>query len=366
MGSPFRFEPSLYPEEPGCYLMFHEHGQLLYVGKAINLRKRLASYFHSKPDREKTARLVQQIASIEIMIVRNENESFSLETNLIQHYLPPYNRAKKGEPSVYPYIAVTREPLPRLVAVDKDRLTPQSKAESCGDGELIGPFPNPVFRNYSLEFAIARYRLRTCEPLERRLCMRYYFETCGGICEQLESAEQYDERVFGAARLLSDARAIPAEMVTAMEECSEKLQFEKAKELYTRSNTLKSMLDDQAVNIPRDFCQIVLLFDGDMLLAAPIEYGMLRSRFVERRVEEPVPEAGDWAEELLRMVPSEGRVEIVTNDAERAEPLRQAAKSRGLPAKISVPLKGPKRHLLDICERNMTYRSGLRMEQGIV
>lgn len=362
MESPFRFEPSLYPEEPGCYLMLSEQGQLLYVGKAINLRRRLASYFHSKPDREKTARLVQQIASIEIMIVRNENESFSLETNLIQHYLPPYNRSKKGEPSVYPYIAVTQEPIPRLVAVDKDRLAPQSRAEKSGDDELIGPFPNPVFRNYSLEFAIGRYRLRTCEPLERRLCMRYYFETCGGICEKLETPEQYGERVHGAVRLLLNARTIPAEMVMAMEECSEKLQFERAKELYTRSNTLRSMLDQQAVNIPRDFCQIVVFFDNGMLLAALIEYGMLRSRFAEWQVEkEAIPEAEDWTYELLRMMPFEGRIEIVTNDAKHAEPLREAAKSRGMSVKMTVPVKGPKRHLLDICERNMTYRSGLRL-----
>ncbi|MDF2715602.1 MAG: excinuclease subunit [Paenibacillus sp.] len=345
----FRFEPDRYPEEPGCYLMFDQSGQLLYVGKAVNLRRRLCSYFQFKPDRPKVAQLVQEIADIEIMIVRNENESLTLETNLIQYYKPPYNRAKKRESSVYPYIAVTQERVPRLLSADRERQAPRASGESGGE-RLIGPFPNPVFRNYALEFVIDNYRLRTCEPLPSRLCMRYYLGKCGGICELKETEEQYDERMYSVLQLLSDPGGMPGEMEKAMEALSERLQFEKAKDMYVRLNALRSMLDDQAVNVPRDHHQLAVFFGSGHLLAARIEYGMLRTRFI------CIAAAPEWVQRLIFLLPDKGPIEIVTNDMNLAEPLVQMAQSRRLKVKAAVPAKGKKLHMLNICERNLIYR----------
>lgn len=361
--SRFCFEPDRYPEEPGCYLMFDSSGQLLYVGKAINLRRRLCSYFQARPDRPKVASLVSEIADIEVMIVRNENESLSLETNLIQYYLPPYNRAKKRERSVYPYIAVTREPLPRLTAHDRNRQAPPVAGTESGE-RLIGPFPNPIFRNYALEFAIDGYRLRTCEPLEKRLCMRYYLGKCGGICEFKETPERYDERMGEALRMLSDPVRVPLEMEKVMEALSERLQFEKAKDMYVRLKALRSMLDEQLVNVPRDDHQIVVFFGETRLLAARIEYGMLRSRFVWLDYDNDRDESNKkWVERLIFLLPDKGKVEIITNDAKRAEPLLQAARARRTKARTVVPAKGAKRRLLHICERNFAYRSELHRQK---
>lgn len=346
----FRFESDRYPEEPGCYLMFDQGGQLLYVGKAKNLRRRLSSYFHSRPDRIKVAHLVQEIADIEIMIVRNENESLALETNLIQYYLPPYNRAKKRYLSVHPYIAVTAERLPRLLAIDQERQAPV-KSRLDDEVQLIGPFPNPIFRQYALEFAIDRYRLRTCQPLEKRLCMRYYFGKCGGICEGKETEEQYDNRFEDALRLLSEPKSIALEMAEMVELLCERLQFEKAKELHTRLNAIRSMLDKQAVNVPQNHQQIAVFFGTNHLLAARIEYGMLRSRF-----EMLATNCREWVEKLGFILPNSGRLEIITNDTEQASPILQNARSRRLSVKVTVPLKGTKLHMLNICERNFVYR----------
>lgn len=354
--SPFYFEARRYPEEPGCYLMLSRSGKLLYVGKAVNLRKRLGSYFHSKPDSEKTARLIQEIADIEIMIVRNENESLTLETNLIQYYLPPYNRAKKRERSVAPYIAVTNERMPRLIAVDRDRQAPRAQTGS-GETRLIGPFLNPIFRNYALEFAIDRFRLRTCEPLERRLCMRYYLEKCGGICEGMESEEQYGDHLNEALLMLSDPPRVPVEMLRKVERLSEKLQFEKAKELYTRLKALLAMLETQTVNVQRDHHQLVICFGHGHLLAARFEYGLLRTRFLWLRIAEPTASpAAQWAEKLDGLLPGDGPIEIVTNDAAYAEALVRRARLKRLAVRSVVPVKGSKRHMLNICQRNLEYR----------
>ncbi|RKN78814.1 GIY-YIG nuclease family protein [Paenibacillus ginsengarvi] len=361
MGS-FTFVPHRYPEEPGCYLMFDRTGRLLYVGKAVNLRRRLCSYFHSKPDWIKVAQLVEEVADIEIMIVRNENESLTLETNLIQYYLPPYNRAKKRERSVFAYIAATQEKLPRLTALDRERQAPRTQL-SGADELIAGPFPNPVFRNYALDFAIDWFKLRTCAPLEKRLCMRYYMEKCGGVCEQMETGEQYADRFREAMRLLSEPAKVPEEMEKGVSRLSERLQFEKAKELHVRLTALRSMLSEQAVNIPRDYHQLAVFFGPVYLLAARIDYGMLRTRFVWERTDwGERPEQIRWLDRLVSLLPDKGRVEVVTNDFIRSEPLVKAARIRGVSAKAVVPVKGVKRHILNLCERNMTYRVELECQ----
>lgn len=340
--------------------MFGRNGRLLYVGKAINLRRRLCSYFQSKPDRIKTAQLVQEIADIEIMIVRNENESLMLETNLIQYYLPPYNRAKKRERSVFAYIAATEELFPRLLAADRERQAPLSAIDGSGGERLIGPFPNPVFRNYALEFAIERFRLRTCSPLESRLCMRYYLGKCGGICEGMQSDEQYVRSFNDALSMLDDPTRVPFEMDQEVERLAERLQFEKAKEVHVRAKALRSMLVKQTVNIPRDHFQLIVYFGVDHLLAARIEYGMLRTRFVWEKLhgsEQEGSNASDWAVMLAEMLPSAGKVEIVTNDRAHAETLAREARLRRLTATVTVPVRGDKKQLLNICERNFQYRS---------
>ncbi|GAA3412941.1 GIY-YIG nuclease family protein [Paenibacillus hodogayensis] len=352
--SDFYFKAERYPEEPGCYLMFDRSGRLLYVGKAVNLRKRLSSYFHGKPDREKTARLVAEIDDIEIMIVRNENESLTLETNLIQYYLPPYNRAKKREQSVYAYIAATEEGLPRLLAADRERQESQVNVRQQSKSALLGPYPNPVFRNYALDFVIEHYRLRTCEPLESRLCMRYYLDKCGGICEEKETGKQYGERLEEALSVLSDPRRVTEAMQDGIERLSERLLFERAKELHTRRKALQSMLEEQAVNRQRDYSQLVVYFGNAYLLAAQFEYGMLRTRFVWLAMGEGLEQ--EVQETLFALLPDAGEAELVTNDRERTDSIVRLACQRGRKVKVVLPVKGAKRHLLQLCERNYRYR----------
>ena len=90
--SPFEFDPQRYPTQPGCYLLKDRGGRVIYVGKAINLRRRLSSYFGSRRKRRRMQRLIARIADIEIILVNNETESLILENNLIKQHKPRYNR----------------------------------------------------------------------------------------------------------------------------------------------------------------------------------------------------------------------------------------------------------------------------------
>jgi excinuclease ABC subunit C len=357
--------------------MLGADGTILYIGKAVNLRRRLSSYFYSKPDRVRIARMIREIADIEIMIVGSENESLALEANLIQHYRPPYNRALKREKPVYPYIAVTSETHPRLVASDRERLAPR-KPRSKREGRIeLGPFPNAAFRNYALEYAIERFRLRTCSPLESRLCMRYYLDKCGGICEGNESGEAYERRLNEAVDLLADIEAIPAAMERTMVEHAEQLRFEKAKELHVRLKALRRMLEEQAVQIARNGHRLIVYFGGSHLLAAVSEYGLVRSRFVWSKWEKSGVYA-EWkqddssgkreagvrssespAAKLRALLPDRGSIELVTNDPERAEQLVEMLGEGRHSLPIVVPRKGAGARLLRIAEVNFQYRMSL-------
>jgi excinuclease ABC subunit C len=111
---PFVFHAGEYPEAPGCYLMKNAAGRIIYVGKSKNLRSRLRSYFQQRKHRKRIVQLVQEIASIEVVLVNNEPESLLLENNLIKIHKPHYNRALKKDNSGYAYLQLTAEPIPRM------------------------------------------------------------------------------------------------------------------------------------------------------------------------------------------------------------------------------------------------------------
>lgn len=240
----------------------------------------------------------------------------------------------------------------------------------------LGPFPNAVFRNYALEYAIERFRLRTCSPLESRLCMRYYLDKCGGICEGKESGETYERRLNEAVALLADIEAIPAAMERTMVEHAERLRFENAKELHVRLKSLRRMLEEQAVQIARNGHRLIVYFGGGHLLAAVSEYGMVRSRFVwtewgsgvcAERKEEVGSGKNDEVErskespaaKLKELLPDRGSIELITNDPVRAAQLVEMLGVGRHSLPIVVPRKGAGARLLRIAEVNFQYRMSL-------
>src|SRR5215467_11449015 len=185
------------PNEPGIYKYFDGNKQLLYVGKAKSLRKRVGSYFNKIFTTFKTFELVQRIVSIEFTIVNSEQDAFLLENNLIKQFQPRFNINLKDDKS-YPYIVIKNEPFPRVFLTRK----------KIDDGsEYLGPYTSVGKVRELLNFIKQTIQLRTCSLnlTERniakgkfKVCLEYHLGNCKGPCEGLQTEDDYRE---GLARL---------------------------------------------------------------------------------------------------------------------------------------------------------------------
>ena len=226
------------PENPGVYQYFDKDGQIIYVGKAKNLHRRVNSYFNKDHPSSKTRQLVAHIADIRYVVVENEQDAFLLENNLIKQYQPHYNILLKDGKS-YPSICITREPYPRIF---KTR-TINKKA-----GEYYGPYSFGYTVETVLELIHKLYPLRTCnipisndsiEKKKIRVCLKYHLKNCCGICEG-NAKEQYQQWVEQARKLIKgDAHEIGKQLEQEMRMKSEELKFEEAADIKRKIELLE-------------------------------------------------------------------------------------------------------------------------------
>jgi len=200
--SSYHFHAPTYPEHPGCYLMRGEGDRILYVGKAINLRRRLASYFRNSKTRHRKAEMIERIREIEVILVRNDREALVLESNLIRALDPPYNSRFTREEDSYYYIALTDESFPRFVPYRKRRTNFALQAENCELDELFGPYVGWRLRNRMLDALRTQFALRTCHSLPTEPCIRADAALCLAPCRGALDQERYLEVVRQAARFL--------------------------------------------------------------------------------------------------------------------------------------------------------------------
>src|SRR5580765_5243856 len=189
------------PQQPGIYKYYNTRNELIYVGKAKNIRKRVASYFIKTFTTYKTHELVQRIARIEFTIVNSEQDAFLLENSLIKQFQPRFNINLKDDKS-YPYIVIKNEPFPRVFLTRK-------KIE---DGsEYLGPYTSVGKVRELLNFIKQTIQLRTCSLnlTERnitrgkfKVCLEYHLGNCKGPCEAFQAKEDYDEGLKQLKNLL--------------------------------------------------------------------------------------------------------------------------------------------------------------------
>ncbi|TXI95562.1 MAG: excinuclease ABC subunit UvrC [Aquabacterium sp.] len=227
---------------PGVYRMFDEAGRLLYVGKAANLRKRLASYFRKAGQPPKTAALVARIAQVETTIVANETEALLLEQTLIKQWRPPYNILLRDDKS-YPYVLLSDGDYPRLGihrGAKKDR------------GRYFGPYPSAVAIRESLSLLQKTFLVRQCEDSyfrnRSRPCLQYQIKRCKGPCVGLVEPQEYAEDVRRSVMFLEGrSNALADELSAAMEQAAAGLEFERAAELRDQIALLRRVQDQQSM-----------------------------------------------------------------------------------------------------------------------
>jgi len=238
----------LLPNKPGCYLMKDKNGVIIYVGKAKNLKNRVNSYFKSSHT-GKTAVLVSNIHDFEYIITNSELEALLLEINLIKEHSPKYNILLKDDKS-YPYIELTDEKVPRLLIVRPNKLRRKNV-------KLYGPYPNVTAARKTIELLNRLYPLRKCTSMPKKECLYYHIGECLGYCvnkiDESEIKKMTDEIV---KFLKGDDSLILNKLDIEMNECINKINFEKAKELKELKEfiniTLRSQLIDLNDNIDRD------------------------------------------------------------------------------------------------------------------
>lgn len=216
------------PEKPGSYQYHDDHGTIIYVGKAKNLKSRCSSYFHAEVDRFKTKVLVSKIHDITYTVVKTEAEALLLENQLIKQFQPRYNVLLKDGKS-YPYIAVTKEYLPRIF---KTRHVDRKGAI------YFGPYSHFPTMNALFELFKNLYPIRRChQPMSKegvetgkyKLCLEYHMKNCLGPCVGKQSHEEYMTYIDAAVRILKgDTTSLRKEMMTQMQELAAEMRFEEA------------------------------------------------------------------------------------------------------------------------------------------
>lgn len=229
--------------QPGVYRMYNSQGEVIYVGKAKNLKKRVSSYFRTHLDNAKTRSLVSQIADMDVTVVNSETEAFLLENNFIKKYKPRYNVVMRDDKS-YPFIFLSDHEHPRL----SFHRGPQKKK-----GEYFGPYPSAWSVRESLRSMQRIFPVRQCEDsyyrARSRPCLQYQMQRCSAPCvEGYVSDEEYKEQVnFARLFLKGKNQQVIGELVEKMEKASEALNFEAAARYRDQINALRKVQERQWV-----------------------------------------------------------------------------------------------------------------------
>ncbi|MGL4253505.1 MAG: excinuclease ABC subunit UvrC [Fusobacteriaceae bacterium] len=250
------------PENPGVYLM-KKNSQVIYVGKAKNLRKRVLSYFNREHENIKTSELVKNIEDIEFIICNSEVDALILENNLIKKYSPKYNIALKDQ-KTYPYLKISREKFPYLKTVRNTRELNDRK------GIYFGPYPNGA---YNLRKALIRvFKIRDCnrdmEKTYSKPCLKYYMHFCSGPCVYKDNSSEYTERVEAIKKILKgNGEEYILELKRKMEKAGEEMKFEEAIILRNQIDELKNSVINQVTEYSKGLDEDYFTYEavGDYL-----------------------------------------------------------------------------------------------------
>jgi excinuclease ABC subunit C len=229
------------PNRPGVYRMLDADGTVIYVGKALDLKKRVSSYFQKNLDSPKTRVMVAQIADIEVTVTQNENEALILENNLIKSLKPRYNVLFRDDKS-YPYIYLSSDQqFPRLSF---------HRGAKRGKGRYFGPYPSAAAVRETLSLLQKLFPVRQCRDSfysnRTRPCLQYQIKRCTAPCVGLVNEEDYAEDVRHAEMFLQGkSTAVVDELVKRMEQAAEQLDYENAARYRDQITNLRRIQDKQ-------------------------------------------------------------------------------------------------------------------------
>ena len=253
----------LVPAQPGCYLYYDKDGEIIYVGKAKNLKRRVYSYFHKQHDSVKTNVLVSQIEKLEYIITDSEVEALILESHLIKKHKPRYNILFKDDKK-YPYFLITDEDFPRIQVVRKKNLNPDK-------GRFYGPYTDVGAMYATLDFLKRLFPLKQCKTpkFSNRPCLYYHIGKCLAPCQGKVTPEEYQKLIHQVELFLSGKQTeLLQQIQIQMQKYAEAEQFEKAAKMRDSYLDLQKTLERQKVvyeNTKLNEDIIALLYEDGIL-----------------------------------------------------------------------------------------------------
>lgn len=249
----------LVPEKPGCYIHKDINGNVIYVGKAKNLKRRVSSYFN-KIHTGKTKALVDTIDDFTYIVTKTDAESFILEINLIKKYSPKYNILLKDD-KTYPYIMLTNEKYPTLKII-------RSKKRKKTKNKLFGPYPNVTSAKDTVAILNRIYPLRKCERMPKDTCLYYHINECLGYCKYKVDEEKIKEMIKEIISILNgDHKILTKKLQEEMLKASESLNYEKANMIKHEIEDIKETVEKQVIvsNVEYNFDCFAYIIKDDFI-----------------------------------------------------------------------------------------------------
>jgi excinuclease ABC subunit C len=349
----FQQVSSTLPNLPGIYKYYDSSNQLLYVGKAKNIRKRVSSYFNKTLASYKTHELVKRINKIEFTIVNSEQDAFLLENSLIKQFQPIFNINLKDD-KTYPYIVIKNEPFPRVF------LTRQKIEDGS---QYFGPYTSVGKVRELLNFIKQTIQLRTC-PLNLteknisrgkfKVCLEYHLGNCKGPCEAKQTEEDYNQNIQQVKNLLKgNLSPVLQHFKNEMKEFAANMEFEKADLIRKKISFLENYQSRSIVvnTTLADVDVFTILKNNDI---AYINYLMVQNgAIIQTKTVEVETHLDETLEETLAFTIGQLRTTFNSDAREIIVPLKIDYEEPE--TTITIPKGGDKKKLLDLSEKNVQY-----------
>ena len=338
------------PQDPGVYRYYDKDNNLLYVGKAKNLKKRVLSYFNKNHGGYRTRIMVSKIIRLETTIVNSEYDALLLENNLIKELNPYYNVMLKDD-KTYPWICIKNESFPRVFLT----------RNVIKDGsEYYGPYAKPRQAKILIDTIKKIYKLRTCnlnlspdkiDDGKYKVCLEYHIKNCLGPCEGLESEEEYNDKIKAIRGIIKGDYKIARQYLTdQMMHFAEKMEFENAQMVKERLEILEDyQTHSMVVNAYIDDVDVFGIFSDES--AAYVNYFKINNGSIVQSFTTEIKKVLEESdEEIMEEALVEIRQKFSSKSKEIYLPFHLSVEIPG--AKIIVPKVGDKKRIVELSEKN--------------
>ena len=372
----FEEELKKLPDCPGVYIMHDDTDTIIYIGKAVSLRKRVRQYFQPSHDEGiKKKQMVENIDHFEYMITDSELEALVLECNLIKEHTPKYNTMLRDD-KTYPYIKVTGEDYPRVM------MARQMKKDKS---KYFGPYTSIGAVKDTIELLNKIYGIRTCNRVlprdigKNRPCLNYHIHQCDAPCQGYVSKEEYTEKIRGVMEFLGGSyQPVMNYLQGKMEEASENLEFEKAIEYRELLNSVSQIAQKQKITNTDGEDKDVIAMAADDTDAVVQVFFVRNGKLIGRDhfhlhvgTEDKETEIlTEFVKQFYSGTPFIPREIMLQSPVEDMEILEQwLTKKRGKRVYLRVPQKGMKEKLVDLAAKNAMLvlsqdKEKLKREEG--